>query len=339
MKMLDLKKAAEEFEIISSDTQLFYNIETGEFDYYSDFMDIDDADAEKFEDDAWICAPRQYDINEYDIMVDFTDTVTDPRKNELLSVSLEGRGAFRRFKDTLHRVGLVDEWYSFKHKAFMEIAREWCEENDIEYLDDTKTRKQKPVESADNDYPSDVIIIPLVEKIAEGAAEILREVFPWCYGGKEADQEVRRMLTKKRVALVAIVDTGKKLCLAGIIGAIPQYSVTGWELHPLAVLNEYRGRGFGKLLMEALEHEVAARGGVMIYLGSDDEFGGTSLFGVDLYQDTFGKIANIQNTGGHPYSFYEKMGYKIVGVLPDANGIGKPDIWMAKRIRGTRATN
>ena len=30
---------------------------------------------------------------------------------------------------------------------------------------------------------------------------------------------------------------------------------------------------------------------------------------------------------------FQKMGYKIVGVFPDANGIGKPDIWMAKRIR------
>jgi len=41
---------------------------------------------------------------------------------------------------------------------------------------------------------------------------------------------------------------------------------------------------------------------------------------------------NIQNIGGHPYKFYEKTGYKIVGVFPDANGVGKPDIWMAKRV-------
>ena len=88
--------------------------------------------------------------------------------------------------------------------------------------------------------------------------------------------------------------------------------------------------------MKALEDEVAQRGGVMLYLGSDDEFGTTSLYGVDLYEDTFEKIKNIENKG-HPYPFYEKMGYKIVGVLPDANGIGKPDIWMAKKIkRGKR---
>ena len=70
----------------------------------------------------------------------------------------------------------------------------------------------------------------------------------------------------------------------------------------------------------------------MIYLGSYDESGMTSLHGVNLYDNTFGKLANIQNLGGHPYTFYEKLGYRIVGVFPDANGIGKPDILMAKRI-------
>jgi len=29
----------------------------------------------------------------------------------------------------------------------------------------------------------------------------------------------------------------------------------------------------------------------------------------------------------------QNIGYKIVGVLPNANGIGKHDIWMAKRIK------
>jgi aminoglycoside 6'-N-acetyltransferase I len=38
------------------------------------------------------------------------------------------------------------------------------------------------------------------------------------------------------------------------------------------------------------------------------------------------------NLRGHPYAFYQKIGFVIVGVMPDANGLGKPDIYMAKRI-------
>jgi aminoglycoside 6'-N-acetyltransferase I len=35
----------------------------------------------------------------------------------------------------------------------------------------------------------------------------------------------------------------------------------------------------------------------------------------------------------HPTAFYQKLGFQIVGVMPDANGIGKPDIIMAKDIK------
>jgi aminoglycoside 6'-N-acetyltransferase I len=35
---------------------------------------------------------------------------------------------------------------------------------------------------------------------------------------------------------------------------------------------------------------------------------------------------------GHALTFYRRHGYRIVGVLPDANGAGRPDIFMAKRL-------
>jgi aminoglycoside 6'-N-acetyltransferase I len=44
------------------------------------------------------------------------------------------------------------------------------------------------------------------------------------------------------------------------------------------------------------------------------------------------KLAHIRNIKGHPFAFYLKMGFVLAGVVPDANGRGKPDILMAKRI-------
>ena len=52
----------------------------------------------------------------------------------------------------------------------------------------------------------------------------------------------------------------------------------------------------------------------------------------DLYPDLATNIADISNLRQHPYEFYQKLGFVIVGLIPDANGPGKPDIWMAKRV-------
>lgn len=56
----------------------------------------------------------------------------------------------------------------------------------------------------------------------------------------------------------------------------------------------------------------------------------TTMGNVDLYPDVFKHIAEIKNLHRHPYEFYQKSGFSIVGVIPDANGFGKPDILMAK---------
>ena len=136
MKKLSLKKAADEFDMINNELHLFYNTITGEFDFYTDYMEELDGDyADKFEDEEWVAAPSQRDIGDYDIMVDFAETITDPHQYELFSVALMGAGAFRRFRDVLERTDLEEEWYAFKHKAYVEIARAWCKNKGIEYMD------------------------------------------------------------------------------------------------------------------------------------------------------------------------------------------------------------
>lgn len=40
----------------------------------------------------------------------------------------------------------------------------------------------------------------------------------------------------------------------------------------------------------------------------------------------------MRNFKRHPYEFYQKCGFALVGVLPDANGPGRPDVFLARRI-------
>jgi len=149
-----------------------------------------------------------------------------------------------------------------------------------------------------------------------------------CYHSPEASaEETKLILSEDRLCFVAVQDRK----LIGIVGAIPQYS-HAWELHPLIVCKDYQKRGIGRKLITVLENKLAELDILTLYLGSDDEHFKTSLSEGNLFENLFDKIANIENKREHPYEFYQKCGYQIIGVIPDANGLGKPDIWMAKRL-------
>lgn len=135
-------------------------------------------------------------------------------------------------------------------------------------------------------------------------------------------------MRKKNVVFVYLENNQ----VVGIVGAQPQYGKTGWELHPLAVDKKVRGKGIATMLMKTVEDYVIEYGGIILYLGTDDEHFQTSLSQSDLFEDLFSAIKNIKNLDNHPYEFYQKQGYAIVGIIPDANGFNKPDIMMAKRL-------
>jgi aminoglycoside 6'-N-acetyltransferase I len=170
----------------------------------------------------------------------------------------------------------------------------------------------------------------MLRQAAELLVEAFREHAPDAWPTVEAGlAEVRESLQPERISRVALDDDGTVL---GWIGGIPQYDGRVWELNPLVVAASHQGRGVGRALVADLEEQARARGGITLWTGSDDEDGRTSLSGVDLYGDVPGHIAGVRNHGGHPYEFYQRLGFTIVGVMPDANGFGKPDIFLAKRI-------
>ena len=142
--------------------------------------------------------------------------------------------------------------------------------------------------------------------------------------------EVQNAFGVDRITRIAVDEAGNVL---GWIGGIKHYDGHVWELHPLVVHSDYQGKGIGKALVADLEEEVRKLGGLTLWLGTDDEDNMTTLSGVNLYPNVFEHIAKIKNLRGHPYEFYRKCGFVIVGVMPDANGLGKPDIYMAKSVR------
>jgi aminoglycoside 6'-N-acetyltransferase I len=168
-----------------------------------------------------------------------------------------------------------------------------------------------------------------IEQIAELLLEGFRESSTSWRTVEEAIDEVLESLRPKRISRIAVDERGDVL---GWIGGIEEYGGHVWELHPLVVRQDCRRQGLGRSLVADFEVQVAQRGGHTVRLGTDDENCRTTLGGIDLYPGVLDKLRTIENRGHHPFEFYLKIGYHVVGVVPDANGFGKPDILMAKRI-------
>lgn len=88
----------------------------------------------------FVSLPTPWDVNEHAIMEEFCDSLPAGQSRDTVCISIKGRGAYRRFKDSLHVLGLAERWYRYRDEKFKEIAIEWCRENNIPYVDDVPAR-------------------------------------------------------------------------------------------------------------------------------------------------------------------------------------------------------
>lgn len=119
--------------------------------------------------------------------------------------------------------------------------------------------------------------------------------------------------------------------VVGWVGARHDYGAV-WELHPLVIEEAMRGRGYGRALVEDIEGLVAREAGLTVLLGTSDEMARTTLARQDLFHDPLGALRDLRLTGTHPLGFWQRVGYTVVGVVPDAEGPGQPTILLAKRV-------
>src|SRR6266581_1247724 len=91
-KPIDLDMLKTAMEDSDQANRYFLNLVTGEVVFFSDYLGLSDEDAA-----------------------------------EKLSIALNGKGAFRRFKDTLHRVDeqWLQAWYQWRDKQLKTVVDEW----------------------------------------------------------------------------------------------------------------------------------------------------------------------------------------------------------------------
>ena len=166
-----------------------------------------------------------------------------------------------------------------------------------------------------------------VEVLATITYEAFQENAPaWLPTIESAREEVLEALTPGRHARV-ILEGSRPV---GWIGVITGEHV--WEIHPIAVAVASQYKGYGQQLVAHIEEMARSSGALTLFAGTGDEVGTTNLFGHDIYRDPVAAIADIEATGRNPFEFWLRAGFKIVGLMPDAEGPGKPGIHLAKRI-------
>ncbi|WNR42917.1 UPF0158 family protein [Paenibacillus roseipurpureus] len=87
------------------------------------------------EDGAYVEFTLRNHFNEYEIMEEFIISHKDQKNREELYDTIQGRGAFRRFKDKIIELGVDNQWYKYKESKIRKIVIEWCKEHKIEVLD------------------------------------------------------------------------------------------------------------------------------------------------------------------------------------------------------------
>lgn len=129
-----LSEVIDALDFTNDEIEYYYNPDTEEI-FMSNIGEFEDLTEDELDElfEKSIILPTKYDINEYEIMEDFAETINDTRLQNQLYISLNGSGAFRRFKDTCINFDIINDWYKFRDERYKEIAIDWCKENNIEF--------------------------------------------------------------------------------------------------------------------------------------------------------------------------------------------------------------
>ena len=131
---VDLADLCGDFEDCRVDHRYYLDLEADELFHVSDEF-MDEEEKEKLEEmigeslgERYLAIPQASSEESYEDMLDFVETVEDTGLREKLYIALDGRGAFRRFRDVLSFYPEEQKkWFKFKDERLTERVDEWLE--------------------------------------------------------------------------------------------------------------------------------------------------------------------------------------------------------------------
>jgi len=68
-------------------------------------------------------------------MENFCISLDDEKISKPLCQAIFGGGAFNRFNNYIHKYGIADDWYKYRYNSMRRIIIDWCESNNIDYME------------------------------------------------------------------------------------------------------------------------------------------------------------------------------------------------------------
>lgn len=139
MHSINLDELRNAFEFVSSGPSsqnfAYMCMDTGIIYWKSNVMDLEEeipADLET--SDRYIAVPHKNDLQlGQSLALSFIDQEI-PHEYNFVASLFRKRGAYRRFKELLQSVGLLEKWFAFEANASDIALQNWCKENNIELI-------------------------------------------------------------------------------------------------------------------------------------------------------------------------------------------------------------
>jgi hypothetical protein len=139
MHSINLDELRNAFEFVSSGPSsqnfAYMCMDTGIIYWKSNVMDLEEeipADLET--SDRYIAVPHKNDLQlGQSLALSFIDQEI-PHEYNFVASLFRKRGAYRRFKELLQSVGLLEKWFAFEANASDIALQNWCNENNIELV-------------------------------------------------------------------------------------------------------------------------------------------------------------------------------------------------------------
>ena len=88
---------------------------------------------EEDEEERYYYLPNSYVFHDSELIEEYIDEIKNENIQEELEEAFYGKGKYRRFKETLRKFRIENDYYNFREEYLKNMAIEWCQKNNIEY--------------------------------------------------------------------------------------------------------------------------------------------------------------------------------------------------------------